>query len=299
MKIGKLEKVELREVWEKEAKDFTSWLSENLGDLSDEINLNLFKLEREGQVKNSRFTVDIVAETEDGECVVIENQLEQTDHKHLGQLITYVTNMDLCSTAIWIVKEPRQEHINAVNWLNRETDKNFYLVKLEAYRIGQSDPAASFTVICRPDAEEKKFTDEKRIIKDEIKQRKELREDADCVIVPAQEEGFNKVFIGEQRWHAIRIGKDKIKHLKWIAGYQVSPISAVTHIAKIKEIIPYKDTGKYLVTFDGEAEKLERPIALGGKSSRAPQGPVYIDHEDLIKSQSLEQAFNNFLKKAA
>ena len=298
MKIGKLEKVDLREVWANEAKDFTSWLYQNLGALGEEVELNLFELKQEKKLPNSRFCADILAETENGECVVIENQLEATDHKHLGQLITYLTNMDMCTTAIWIVKEPRQEHINAVNWLNRETDKAFYLVKLEAYRIGDSAPAPFFSVICSPSEEDKQFGEEKRVIKDGLKARKELRDQADCVIVPAQEEGFNRVFIGEHQWHSIRIGKDKIQQLKWIAGYQVSPISAITHIAKIKEILPFQNTSKYVVVFDGPAIKLSRPIGLGSNSSRAPQSPIYINKDCLDASRNLDEAFERFAKKS-
>lgn len=297
MKIGKLEKVELREVWENEAKDFTTWLYENLDALSDAIDLTLVEPERERKVEGSRFSIDILAETDDNEGVIIENQLEQSDHKHLGQIITYLINMD-CSTAIWIVKEPRQEHINAINWLNEATEKCFYLVKLEAYKIGDSKPAPFFSVICQPTEDTKVLGKEKKQFKEELHEKRERRQEADCLIIPARKEGFEKVFIGQDEWYAVRIGKDKISQLKWIAAYQVAPVSAITHIAKIKEIVPYQDSGKYLIKFDGPASKI-KPIPLGENSSKAPQGPIYVDKESLVGSKNIEDALATNHKKAA
>jgi len=84
--------------------------------------------------------------------VIIENQLEKTDHTHLGQIITYISNLS-GETVIWISSDPRQEHINAVNWLNTQTNLNFYLLKIEAISIDDSKPAPLFQVICKPDEE--------------------------------------------------------------------------------------------------------------------------------------------------
>ena len=187
MSIGKLEKVELRDIWKNEAKDFTTWLYENLDALSEAINLNLLEPEQEKQVEGSRYSIDIMAETENGEGVIIENQLEQSDHKHLGQIITYLTNMD-SKIAVWVCKEPRQEHINAINWLNETSDEdfNFYLVKLEAYKIGESEPAPFFSVICQPSKEQKEIGRDKKVLKEERLARKHRRDLCDTLVVPAQ-----------------------------------------------------------------------------------------------------------------
>lgn len=148
--IGKLKRHELRNIWKNEATDFTVWLEENLEALSEAVGFELNLVKREQKVGS--FSADILAEDDSGEKVVIENQLEKTDHDHLGKIITYVSNLD-GKTVIWISSEPRQEHINAINWLNTQTQLNFYLVKVEAISVDQSVPAPLFQVICKPDEE--------------------------------------------------------------------------------------------------------------------------------------------------
>jgi hypothetical protein len=158
--VGRLTKVDLREVWKKEAKDFTTWLENNLDILSEQINFKLLALEREKAV--GPFSVDIYAEGPNG-FVVIENQLEKTNHTHLGQIITYLSNLE-AKTAIWITSEPQPEHITAINWMNdiAPADVGFFLVKVEAYKIDDSEPAPLFTAICEPSPEGKIISDTKR-----------------------------------------------------------------------------------------------------------------------------------------
>jgi len=84
--------------------------------------------------------VDLVAEDDSGNLVIIENQLERSNHDHLGKLITYLTALE-AKVAIWIVREPRPEHVKAVAWLNETSSAAFYLVKVEAIQIGESPPA--------------------------------------------------------------------------------------------------------------------------------------------------------------
>jgi len=146
--IGRMERVDLREVWKNEARDFTTWLFENIEVLGDELNINLSSIEKEKNVGS--FSADILAESAEGVSVLIENQLEKTDHDHLGKLLTYVSNLE-AKKAIWISKEPRSEHEKAIEWLNELTsDVDFYLVKIEAYKIGDSVPAPKFTIIAGP-----------------------------------------------------------------------------------------------------------------------------------------------------
>jgi hypothetical protein len=154
--VGRLEKVDLRKVWIKEAKDFTTWLENNLDILSEHVGFDLSSLEREKST--GTFSADIFAEGPNGDTVVIENQLEKTDHDHLGKLITYLSNLE-AKTAIWITSNPRPEHITAINWLNEisPSDTSFFLVKVEAYKIGDSEPAPLFTAICAPSEEAKQI----------------------------------------------------------------------------------------------------------------------------------------------
>jgi len=150
MGIGKIERVPLRQVWRHEALDFTTWLEQNIDALSEVLDLSLSSAEREQSAGD--FSVDIVAEDGSGNTVIIENQLEQSDHDHLGKLVTYVSMLE-AKAAIWIVAAPRPEHVRAVAWLNEGSSAAFYLVKLEAIRIGESTPAPLLTLIVGPSQE--------------------------------------------------------------------------------------------------------------------------------------------------
>ena len=152
MTIGKLERVALREVWPHEAKDFTSWLEENIEVVSDAIDLPLAGAQREQPA--GAFSVDVVAEGPDGTTVVIENQLERSNHDHLGKLLTYLVAID-AKAAIWIVADPRPEHVSVIAWLNEAASADFYLLKLEAIRIEGSPPAPLLTKIVGPSEEAK------------------------------------------------------------------------------------------------------------------------------------------------
>lgn len=145
--IGKLKRVPLREVWKHEALDFTKWLQDNIDVLNDVLDLPLSNAEREQSAGS--FDVDLVAEDEGGNPVVIENQLGKSDHDHLGKLITYLTAID-AKKAIWIVADPRPEHVQAITWLNESSAASFYLLKVEAVQIEDSPPAPLLTLIVGP-----------------------------------------------------------------------------------------------------------------------------------------------------
>lgn len=116
------------------------------------------------------------------------------------------------------------------------------------------------------------------------------RAESDTIVVPAREDGFKEEFLGNNQWYAIRIGAAMKDRIKYIAAYQVAPVSAITHIAEIKEIKPYKDTGKYLVIFSGPGREI-KPIPTKD-SSKSPQGPVYVKYSKLMESASLEDSMN-------
>lgn len=154
MNLGKLKKIDLRQAWKHEATDFTRWLAEeeNLALLGDKIGCELKLIQVEAAVGD--FSADIVAtELSSGKNkkVIIENQLEATDHTHLGQIITYASGHD-AGVVVWIVRDVREEHRQAINWLNEHTDETiaFYLVTIELVQIGDSDPAPNFDIICNP-----------------------------------------------------------------------------------------------------------------------------------------------------
>ena len=150
--VGKLEYVPLREIWKHEAYDFTTWLFENCDILNEQVGLTISPLEKEKSVGS--FNVDILAEDATGRAVIIENQLTRTDHDHLGKLLTYMSNLD-AKVAIWIATDLRPEHVAAINFLNENVpqDTQFYLLRLQAFRIGESDPAPLFTIEAGPSEE--------------------------------------------------------------------------------------------------------------------------------------------------
>lgn len=153
MKLGKLKEIkDLRKVWPHEALDFTPWLAEddNLALLADAVGLEITLDETESSVGD--FNVDIFAmETGTDRKIIIENQLEDTNHDHLGKLITYASGKS-AEVVIWVVKRAREEHRAAVEWLNNHTDENisFFLVEIKLYQIGDSEIAVKFEVVEKP-----------------------------------------------------------------------------------------------------------------------------------------------------
>lgn len=166
--IGKLERVALREVWRHEAYDFTRWLQDQIEVLSECVGLELGNVSREEAA--GAFSIDLVAEDQSGRKVIIENQLERSNHDHLGKVLTYMVAME-AQAAVWIVSDPRPEHVSVIAWLNESSSADFYLVKVEAVRIGLSPPAPLLTLIVGPSVEAKAVSRSKR----EFSERHDLR----------------------------------------------------------------------------------------------------------------------------
>lgn len=150
--LASLAKVELRSIWTTEAQEFTPWLaqSENLELLGDAIGL---ELELEASEKNvGPFRADILCKDVNSEqWVLIENQLESTDHVHLGQILTYAAGLKAL-TIVWVAKKFTEEHRATLDWLNEVTDSriNFFGLEIELWKIGDSDPAPKFNVVVEP-----------------------------------------------------------------------------------------------------------------------------------------------------
>ena len=153
MKLGKLEQItDLRSVWKHEAKDFTPWLAkeENLEILSEAVGIDIVVEEQESNVGD--FSVDLFATEEGtGRRIIIENQLEETNHDHLGKIITYASGKE-AEVIIWIVRKARDEHKQAIEWLNQHTDDKFefFLIEIELWKINDSEPAPKFNIVERP-----------------------------------------------------------------------------------------------------------------------------------------------------
>jgi len=147
--LGKLEKVDLRKVWPHEARDFSAWLAkeENLNELGQTIGVELSLLGTEVDV--GRYRIDILAnDSNTDHKVVIENQLEPTNHDHLGKVITYAAGLD-AKYLVWIVKDVLPEHQKAIEWLNEYLDEEIriFLLRIEVWQIGDSAFAPKFEIV--------------------------------------------------------------------------------------------------------------------------------------------------------
>lgn len=160
--FGQLVDLAPREAWGHEAHAFTPWLAANIDRLGEAVGMELEPTDTEVRVE--RFAADILArDPTDGSVVLIENQLEATDHTHLGQILTYLAGLD-ARAVIWIAPEFREPHLSAVRWLNQHTaeDFSFFAVRLRVVRIGESPLAPVFEVLEKPNGWERRLTKSKR-----------------------------------------------------------------------------------------------------------------------------------------
>jgi len=222
-KIGKLEKIDIKDVWPKEDKHFTNWLSQNLDALSDELGFELYL----GGIEQSAgdFKVDIFAEDDNNNKVIIENQYDKSDHDHLGKILTYSRMLE-AKTMIWICEKPRPEHADTINWLNEITpdDISFYLVKLDAFKIGNSKPAAKFTIICAPSVDRKQIG---KIKKTDSEQDMKYLEFWTQLLERSKERTniYRNISPGSGRWYQASAGKSYLSYV-----LQVNNESAIVEL---------------------------------------------------------------------
>lgn len=221
--LGRLERVELRDVWRYEDADFTPWLAEtaNLEILSETLGINL---ELEAQERNvGSFRADILCRDRDDDTwVLIENQLEPTDHKHLGQLMTYASGLQAVSI-IWIAERFTDEHRSALDWLNEITDISFrfFGLEVELWKIGESLAAPKFNIVSKPNDWSKEVAAAKR--GQETSSDSDYREFWEALLatardrnlslpLPARSRGRHDIvvrFPGKDKFAALRLGVSK------------------------------------------------------------------------------------------
>jgi len=216
--LGRLEPVALREAWPDEAANFTPWLAEpdNLALLGQALDLAL-ELEAVEKPVGS-FSADILAKRPDtGQWVLIENQIAPTDHKHLGQLLTYAAGLD-AHTVIWIAQEFREEHRAAIDFLNRATidDFSFFGVQVELYRIGNSPFAPRFTLVAKPNDWSKRTKTARQVSDQESEYRELYREFWGSLISAAKSrypaiQGRTAYQANWQRFETIRGGNPRFE----------------------------------------------------------------------------------------
>ena len=209
MGIGKLREIDIRELWKHEQYDFSEWLSkkENIENLNDILGLTLVDISKETYVGTYR--CDLFAKDETtGIKVIIENQLEISNHDHLGKIITYASGLD-AKVIVWIVKEAREEHRSAIEWLNNNTNSkvNFFLIEIHAYKIGESDPAPMFQVVEQPNdfIKNNKISNKDESMNKSQSQRFEFWNQFNNVIIE-RGKPFNIRKATTDHWYSVAIG---------------------------------------------------------------------------------------------
>lgn len=240
MNLGKLEKInDLRKVWPHEALDFTPWLAQddNIAMLSDAIGIDISVDETESTVGS--FNVDIYAtETDTGNKIIIENQLEETNHDHLGKIITYASGKD-AKFVIWIVKKAREEHRHAIEWLNNHTDNDiaFFLIEIELWSINNSDPAVKFNVIEKPNDWAKEIKKADTNINDT--QRLKLDYWTSFVDYAFANNSFSKMFKKRKpstdHWYSVSLGSSEY-HMSFLMNTQKNILAIEVYFSNNKEL---------------------------------------------------------------
>lgn len=207
--IEKLNEVEVRNLWKHEQYDFSEWLAkeENIQYLNDILGLTLVEVDQEVYVGSYR--CDIVAKDETTDVkVIIENQLEATNHDHLGKIVTYASGLD-AKYIVWIVKNAREEHRAAIEWLNNNTNDsvNFFLIEIHAYTIGNSAPAPKFEIVEKPNdfVKKSKTKNYKSDMNKSESERLEFWEEFNKVLIE-RNKPFNVRKATNNHWYDVAIG---------------------------------------------------------------------------------------------
>lgn len=230
MNVSKLEVVPIREAFRHEAHNFTVWLEQNIEALSEEIGFPITVIAREKSVGS--FNVDLLCEDAKGNTIIVENQLERTDHRHLGQVLTYLVNLE-ATTAIWVTTDAQPEHQRVMDWLNESTPENmsFYLVEVKAVRIGNSPYAPLFTIVVSPDEQTREIGETKKELAERHHKRLEF-----WTALLERSQSKTRLFSGKtpgtDHWLSIGAGRTGINF-----GYLIRKDDAALEV--------YIDTGDY------------------------------------------------------
>lgn len=286
MDIGKLQEVDIRNLWKHEQYDFSEWLSkeENIEYLNDILGLTLVDISKETYVGSYR--CDLFAKDETtGTKVIIENQLEISNHDHLGKIITYASGLD-AKVIVWIVKEARQEHRSAIEWLNNNTNNNinFFLIEIHAYKIGNSDNAPMFQIIEQPNdfIKNNKSTNSNESMNKSQSQRMEFWNQFNEILIK-RGKPFNVRKATTDHWYNVAIGTSDA-HIDITLVNKDSVIGVELYITDNKELFDKlyqkKDEIELDLGFELEWRRLDN-----SKASRIVtfiQGLNFDDHSNYI-----------------
>lgn len=296
MALSKLKKVDLREEWQHEATDFTNWLAqdENLQLLSEEIGIDITLVQTEASV--GKFSVDILAEEENtGRKIVIENQLETTNHDHLGKIITYASGFD-AEIVIWIVKDVRDEHKKAVDWLNEHTDDkiNLFAIRMELWQIGDSPYAPKFHIVSKPNdwaKAIKQSTSQSDLSDRRLMQLEFWTQFKEYATSRQSTLRLRKAY--PQHWYDISIGNSK-SHLSLVVDADNEQIRCEFYIPDSKPLFKLLHDSKEAIEAKLPAHELEWMELEGKKASRVRT----VNGIDVGKNENWEKSFNWLMETA-
>ena len=293
MKLGKLKRINLREAWKHEAFDFTNWLAEteNLGLLGEEIGIDIELIKTEEVV--GKFKLDILAKDPiSGNKIVIENQLEQSDHDHLGKIITYAAGVD-ASHVIWIVRDIRDEHLQAIDWLNDHTDDeiSFFLVRMELWQIGDSPYAPKFHILSQPNdwaKAVKQSANDNELTETKLLQHEYWTSLRDYAETKNFKLRFRKPL--PQHWTDMSIGSSNA-HLSLTVNTTQNEIACELYIPNSKDLFSflYKNKVQIESQLDTELEWMELPDRKASRIKLTKSG-------DLSARDSWGEQFDWFLQ---
>lgn len=204
----------------------------------------------------------------------IEKRLKLTQYRNIDAFLDSII-FDIPIAAIVIIDKCSKELENVLSQLTMDTD----IIEFQTFNDGKEHIHKFIP-----------FNEEIRDIEEDSKREVKV-EELDTIVVSAQPEGFQAVFIESDSWYSIRISSSMLDRIKYIAAYQVAPISAITHVAEVAKIEKYKDTNKYIVYFKEPAKEIKHITLDTGKKGLAPQAPRYTTYEKLMKGKFLSDVF--------
>jgi len=261
-KLGRLTRVDLRDAWKDESQEFTPWLAqeENIKLLGDTLGL---ELEVEAQEKSvGPFSADILCkDTANNTSVLIENQLEKTDHTHLGQIMTYAAGLDAV-TVIWIARKITEEHRAALDWLNRITEENinFFGLEIELWKIGDSPIAPKFNIVCQPNDWSKIIKE--TVKKEELSETKKLQLEFWTEFRKFMEDSESSVRCQKpwpQNWMNHAIGRSGFYLSSIVSAYD-SELKTYTGEIRVELTIDNESAKQYFRLLQGHREQIENEI---------------------------------------
>ena len=294
--LGKLQKVDLRSVWKHEATDFSAWLvrPENLEVLAEQLGIEIEPIGTEVPV--GRFKIDILAkEPNTNEHIIIENQLEPTNHDHLGKVITYAAGFD-ARYLVWIVKDVLPEHLKAVEWLNEHLDEEIrcFLIRIEVWKIGESKPAPRFEVISVKNdwvASLKKSTTSSGF--SPLKLRQQEFWEQFCAHVRTKDKNINLHKPAPQHWLNFSMG-NSIAHISITMNTQKNRFGTELYISDNKTLYSYlRDNEDAIKSELGESIDWFEANVAAGMNLYLPVDDVFNENR---KVEYFDWLYSNVLK---